>query len=341
MYESYESKQASKKRRRRDLVRKKNEAIRKRNRRRIIFFSILTIFAIIGLVSVIGKISSSLGGKNDKSETSEEAIGGDVEETRKADKDEVREAMDEIPSKEGFTEKLQKVYITRTETELYTDNDETSSVREEIGPGEYVNFYGSEDGWYKISFKDEEGYAKAENFKEIEEKSSFKIVDGVFIVNKDFFLPRDYDPGMDSKAKQSLELMEADMKRDNMKLYLAHDYRSYQDQEELYAELVSEAGEDKASMDLAQEGHSEHQLGLAIDVTDKADKEINPDFAKTKEAEWLEENAYKYGFIIRYPKGKESRTGFNAKSWHLRYLGPETAKKIYKSGLSLEEYYDL
>ena len=65
---------------------------------------------------------------------------------------------------------------------------------------------------------------------------------------------------------------------------------------------------------------------------------ISDDFIDTPECEWLAQNAHKYGFIIRYPQGKEAYTGYRYEPWHIRYLGVETAEKVYESRLSLEEY---
>ena len=83
----------------------------------------------------------------------------------------------------------------------------------------------------------------------------------------------------------------------------------------------------------ARPGHSEHQTGLAFDVG-----AIDDDFANWPSGIWLKENAHKYGFIIRYPKGKQHITGYKYEPWHIRYLGVDLATKVYNSGLTLEEY---
>ena len=110
-------------------------------------------------------------------------------------------------------------------------------------------------------------------------------------------------------------------------------YRSGAFQKQLYDSYVAKDGVEKADTYSARAGHSEHQTGLAIDVNS-----ISDDFIGTPECEWLAQNAHKYGFIIRYPKDKEEYTGFRYEPWNIRYLGEETATKIYESGLSLEEY---
>ncbi len=93
---------------------------------------------------------------------------------------------------------------------------------------------------------------------------------------------------------------------------------------------------------LAEEGHSEHQLGTTVDFSAKSQGYIGPSngFGRTPEGKWLKENSYKYGFIMSYPEGKESVTGYIYEPWHFRYVGVDTAKDIYLSGLSIQEYFD-
>ena len=182
----------------------------------------------------------------------------------------------------------------------------------------------------KVSVKKEE--VKKE--EKIIVKDGLTYIGGILIVNKTYSLPKDYDPGELSKeASDAFEEMKADALKDDIELWIQSGYRSYSLQEELYNRYVEEDGKQKADTYSARPGHSEHQTGLAMDLNI-----IDSSFEGTPEAIWLEENAYKYGFIIRYPKGKERITGYMYEPWHLRYLGKETAKKVYESGLTLEEY---
>jgi len=97
---------------------------------------------------------------------------------------------------------------------------------------------------------------------------------------------------------------------------------------------------EQTSKYVAYPGQSEHQTGLAMDLTNKAgvQKPLTEDFGQTKEGQWLLENAHLYGFIIRYPAGQEAVTGYNYEPWHIRYVGTEAAKSIYSGGQTLEEY---
>lgn len=113
-------------------------------------------------------------------------------------------------------------------------------------------------------------------------------------------------------------------------------YRSYDYQTSLYNKYVNRDGKEIADTYSARPGHSEHQTGLTVDVWSEGYTEI-----KEKDAKWLQENSYKYGFIVRYTKENKSITGYIEEPWHLRYLGCEIAKGVYNSGLSYDEYYDL
>lgn len=100
-------------------------------------------------------------------------------------------------------------------------------------------------------------------------------------------------------------------------------------------------GVEKAKTYSAVPGHSEHETGLAIDVSGSDGKCAAEDcFGGTKEAEWLAKHAPEYGFIIRYPEGKEDITGYKYEPWHLRYVGTEISSDIAERGITLEEYYN-
>ncbi|MDB2151041.1 M15 family metallopeptidase [Clostridium butyricum] len=136
------------------------------------------------------------------------------------------------------------------------------------------------------------------------------------------------------EIKEPLENMINDAKSDNVVLIGNSAYRSYKSQKEVYNNRVNAVGRKKAEDYVAKPGFSEHQTGLCIDVTNR-DKY----FVKgTEEADWIANNCYKYGFIIRYPEGKENITGISYEPWHIRYVGKEIAKQIHNKGITLEEY---
>lgn len=162
---------------------------------------------------------------------------------------------------------------------------------------------------------------------------SLTYIQGILIANKTYALPADYNPGLDSETKSQFDKLAAAAAQEGLNIWLASGFRSYSYQSEIYNNYVSIYGQSTADTFSARPGHSEHQTGLAIDVNT-----IDDSFAGTPEAIWLENHAHEYGFIIRYPKGKESITGYKYEPWHIRYLGKDLATTVYNSGLTLEEY---
>lgn len=125
------------------------------------------------------------------------------------------------------------------------------------------------------------------------------------------------------------------------KIYPASGYRSYSVQKYLFqGRIAQNGGVDGANVYTALPGQSEHQLGLAMDFALARDGySLSFDFGKTDEGVWMEENCWKYGFILRYPQNKEDITGYGYEPWHFRYVGVELAKYLYDNDLALEEYY--
>ena len=115
-------------------------------------------------------------------------------------------------------------------------------------------------------------------------------------------------------------------------------YRSYDDQEIVYNRYKSSRGEKYADSIAARPGYSEHQTGLALDIFSKAHPSISS-FKESEEANWLKENAHRFGFILRYPDGLENITGYSYEAWHYRYVGIDAATYIYENNITYEEYY--
>lgn len=167
----------------------------------------------------------------------------------------------------------------------------------------------------------------------VRENAECTYIDGILVVNKTYPLPKNYAPGWDPEASAKLNEMISAAKSEGYNLWVLCGYRSYVDQYIIYNGYVSRDGQQAADRYSARPGHSEHQSGLAFDLNS-----LSQDFGNTPEGIWLAENCYKYGFIIRYPKEKESITGYMYEPWHVRYLGVEKAKQVFESGLCLEEF---
>lgn len=181
------------------------------------------------------------------------------------------------------------------------------------------------------------------------------------LVNNQYFLPESYVPEDlvrpnvaftfgDEEAEKSLMRQEAadaltkmftEAKNAGIELFAVSGYRSYNRQEILFEAETNRVGRDKAMQVVAIPGSSEHQSGLAMDITSRSiNFNLDESYANTKEGKWLAENAHRFGFILRYPKGKEAITNYIYEPWHFRYVGVKAANVIYEHNWTLEEYFN-
>ena len=143
---------------------------------------------------------------------------------------------------------------------------------------------------------------------------------------------------MDDEAYHSFISMYNAASEDGFNLVINSSYRSYEEQQITYDDYRSRYGSEYADEYAARAGHSEHQTGLAIDIAIDSGYTID-DWDTSPKYKWLQENAYEYGFILRYPKGKEYITGYNYESWHYRYVGIDVATYIHENNITFDEYY--
>lgn len=235
--------------------------------------------------------------------------------------------MDEYPliaklaSDKGFVEDNVDIYLKHIE--------EKETIRELI---EYINSKA-----YLPPYENEE---KADT-----DKYGYLV-----LVNKYYKLAEDYKPDdlvevesnygrgfLRKEAYEAYKKMQDDAEKEGLSMYITSPYRSYDTQYKLYNYYLSIDPQEVVDTYSARPGNSEHQLGLAIDIL-KAGYDFG-NFYQTKEAEWLKENAYKYGFIFRYPEDKVDITGYKFEPWHYRYVG-EIAKDVFDSGLTYDEYFE-
>lgn len=172
-----------------------------------------------------------------------------------------------------------------------------------------------------------------EDEHEIVVENGLTYIDGILMANKSYSMPADYDPGVNQEALDAFNEMAADAASEGLDIYISSGYRSYDDQERIYNNYVERDGQVAADTYSSRPGHSDHQTGLAFDLNS-----IDDSFGLTPESDWVAVNAHKYGFIIRFPEGKEDITGYQYEPWHIRYLGVEKATEVYESGLCLEEF---
>ena len=203
----------------------------------------------------------------------------------------------------------------------------------------YGNIYGVAPGECTVTVTSRDNSAVFATVKvKVVGDVELTYIDGILIVNKTYALPRSYAPGVNPEANNMLWTMFAAANAEGLYMRVQSGYRSYIDQHIIYNNYVAVDGQANADRYSARPGHSEHQSGLAFDLNTNYYTGLTQAFGETPEGKWLAANCHKYGFIIRYPKEKESITGYMYEPWHVRYLGVEKATAVYESGLCLEEY---
>lgn len=177
------------------------------------------------------------------------------------------------------------------------------------------------------------------------------------LVNKTHPLPADYVPPdltevtavapgapatqLSAPAAAAFEQLSASAEAEGYTILLQSGYRSYERQKKLFAGYVKRDGQNAAEQYSAPPGCSEHQMGLAVDVTSPSvNYKLDHNFGSTAEGSWLAENAHRFGFIIRYLEGKQDITGYIYEPWHIRYVGKKPAAEIYQQNITLEEYLE-
>ena len=193
-----------------------------------------------------------------------------------------------------------------------------------------------------------------ENIIQVENPDSLSV-----LVNKNYSLPEDYEPDdlvflevplynndksneanyLRKEAADALKELFTAAQKEGYELIARSGYRSYATQASLYGRYVEQDGVEAADTYSARPGHSEHQTGLTIDITsDGVHGGLTESFGETEEGKWVAENAYRFGFIVRYPQDRTAETGYQYEPWHLRYVGVQAATEIYQDQLILEDY---
>lgn len=207
--------------------------------------------------------------------------------------------------------------------------------------------------------KDEKATPAAPSFN----KQQYSLDDPAsiwFIVNKQRSAPANYAPAnlrqpsfrvrasgssemlVRDDAANALEEMVRGAAAQGINLMLVSGYRSYGLQQSVYNGNVAKEGQASADKTSARPGHSEHQTGLAADLgTITGLCQLETCFGQTPEGRWLADHAHEYGFVIRYPDGKEGIVGYTYEPWHVRFVGKELAAEVHKSGQTLEEFFGL
>ncbi len=285
----------------------------------------------------------------------------------------ITSAIKEIKYKETNEYKLISLGYSKDETSLLLNNLNEETIVNILNEGKYNELYPNilSQKYYLAK-----NYEKYITYKEHHEKEPYDKVIAIvnvhanagwyneeyetdtnkgylILVNKFYHLSSDYErvdlqninlkyAYADNKAAQiviaAYDTMYNDILNElNIHLMVNSSYRPYKDQEEIYNDYKNISLK-YADSYAARPGYSEHQTGLALDIT-SLEHPNQKSFTESEEYEWLKNNCHKYGFILRYPEGKEDITGYNTESWHFRYVGVDVATQIHNENITFDEYY--
>ena len=279
------------------------------------------------IVNVVDKEAPKITFKNEL----ESEIGEEI--------DLLKDVTVEDNSKEKITPQVEGEYdINKSgDYKLYYTAEDTSGNKTKE---EFVLRIKEKNSGKQITSNDNQGttsFTTSKGFKGVT-KNGVTYIEGYLVVNKTYTLPSSYGNGLTNATTEAFNKMQAAAKVAGLNIYISSGFRSYSYQKTLYNNYVNRDGVTVADTYSARAGHSEHQSGLAFDVNT-----INDSFANTEEGKWLNDNCYKYGFILRYPNGKSDETGYQYEPWHFRYVGVELAEKLYNSGnwITVEDYFGI
>ncbi len=266
------------------------------------------------------------------------------------------------------TVKVKRTVYAKAEADVHAEASSAATVVAKLKIGDSVGLVTiGEKGWCTVTYDEKVCYVHRDFLttkQPVAEAETTeperKVVNvnqkrwSIVVVDKNRELPKDYEPelvnivgtehSLESRVAVYFEQMYNAAKQDGVELTPYSGYRSYSTQEKNYNDLVNQyigqgysqkEAEDKAATEILPAGCSEHNLGYAIDIVSADDS-----FKDTEEYKWLCENAYKYGFIERYPEGAQDITGVMAEPWHWRFIGPYYANDMHEKGVNtLEEFF--
>lgn len=317
-----------------------------RHRRQAILAVIAGVAIILSTRFLVGRLMNASSAQNTLAETatSVEVVTStaSTEATEEVSidyltPDEVR-AKSEKPrtvktQKTTYTNAIDAFLRVKVDTPLYQRASTKSSTVVGLAAGTIVETYGTENGWTKVSSRGQEGYLRDRDLEVISDPNLFKVVDGHVIVNAAYSLDPSYETVFDADAAAALKVMREAMTREGVAVEVATTYRDYTAEKE---DLVLRGNPAHAPAP----GHAVFQTGFGVQFyAPNTDPRLDNHFEKTDAFRWLKEHAQEYGYVLRYPEGSESITGYRADPTIFYYVGVEDASIISNEGLTLEVFY--
>jgi D-alanyl-D-alanine carboxypeptidase len=303
------------------------------NRQLMLIILIICVIAVVGIISLAAHLNDATSGTDQITQSQEHSNSQETEPS--AGQSTSTEATDSTTV--GTTtaeEPTDTVKPPESTTALPTEETTASATQAPTteNQNEIVKYNGFSDP------------------RSIEPEPALKLGEFTALVNKYFVLSSDYEPELiavpgtpyflhPAVLDPWLQMQSDCSEATGVKVYMTSGYRSFSVQEYTFNDAINRKGIALTVPYNALAGRSEHQLGLAVDVNDGVYKKYSTSFSQTATYAWLNQHAHEYGFILRYPKGKESITDYAYEPWHYRYVGKEAAAEIQSRGIVLEEFH--
>lgn len=234
---------------------------------------------------------------------------------------------------QSFQDRLDCFLVVKEDTTLYARNSTKSNVIVALSKGTYVETYGTEGEWTKVSSAGREGYVRNRDLDGVMNEKLFKVVDGRIIVNAKYGLDANYETVFNENAAAGLRVMLEAMERDDLHVEVAATYRNAEEEKK---ELVLQGNPENAP----KPGHAVFQTGYGVQFyVAGTDPRLDNDFEQSEQYAWLMEHSKEYGFILRYPEGFDNITGYRWDPTIFYYVGIEDAQIIMNEEVVMEQFY--
>lgn len=311
--------------RKNQILRKKIKEKKKKQER-----SILVALGLVVTITLSIALISLSKTKNVNADTAQPiSIHETINETKVETKNEsVEKEKTEKVDKNKFNNIVigyKKVVENSTVLETISDNPKRLF---DIKPGEYIEFLGAENGWSKVSYKDIVGYVESSVLQDTNE-NELKVVNGVLLATKNFTIPKDFKTRFSVEAENAMMVMFEAMKREGLEISVSRKYIESD-------ENIEENSDTKYPFPNIEQHELRTGRSIEFSIPNSATA-VN--FEDTAQGKWIKNNSYKFGFVQRYPSGKENITGFISNDRIYTYVGSEIAKAMQKNNLTMEEYF--
>lgn len=228
----------------------------------------------------------------------------------------------------GFTDVVSAYKKVNKTAFVFSSTEDNPKNLLTLNEGEYVEYLGEEKGWSKIKHKGQVGFVENSNLVDTKD-NELKVIKGQLVVTKDYVIPNDFETTFDVETENAMLVMFEAMKREGLEIGVSRKYINSDEE-------TPKMEEQKYILPSIEQ--NELRTGKAIEVN-IPNGATRVDFSETKEGKWLDENAYKFGFILRYPANKQDVTGFISNQYIYRYVGSDVAKEMHDADLTIEEYF--